>query len=79
MIPITGYAAAAVAALIYTHAYDQDPDSGWRAGDPHSAPVPKASWREWSVKLLQVLQEQPDRSDEQLVELVKQRIDLRES
>ena len=76
MIPVTEQTITAVAALVYNHAYDQDPDSGWVADDPHNAPGHEAPWCEWSAKLRQVLQEHPDVSDEQLLVEASQRVDI---
>ncbi len=78
MIPLTEYTVIAVAALIYNHAYEQDPDTGWLAGDQHSAPGHEACWLEWSRCLLHVLQEQPGASDEQVLALAAQRVDTSE-
>jgi hypothetical protein len=76
MIPITDTTVAAVAALIYNHAYEQDPDTGWLADDESSAPANALAWLEWSARLLQALQEQPDASDEQLIGLARSRVDI---
>ncbi|MGH2478090.1 MAG: hypothetical protein ACRDHW_00325 [Ktedonobacteraceae bacterium] len=75
MIPVTEYTITAVAALIYNHAYNQDPDAGWLANDEHSAPGHAPQWLEWSKHLVQVLQEQPQASDEDTISQTKQRVD----
>ncbi len=75
MIPVTDNTVMAVAALIYNHAYDQDPDTGWLAGDEHSAPGFESCWLEWSARLIEVLQEQPVLGDEQVLALAKRRVD----
>jgi hypothetical protein len=78
MIPITEHTITAVAALIYNEAYEQDPDTGWLAGDENSAPGHADSWLEWAKRLLEVMQEQPTASDKQIIETAKQRVDVRE-
>lgn len=75
MIPITNNTEKAIAALIYNHAYNQDPDSGWLANDEHSAPGFQETWLEWSRCLVQVLSEQPTASDEQVIEQARKRVD----
>jgi hypothetical protein len=77
MIPITEHTAKAVAALIYNHAYEQDPDSGWLANDEQSAPGFSMDWLEWSTHLVHVLSEQPTASDEQVIEQARQRVDVK--
>ncbi len=79
-IPVTEYTIRAVAALIYNHAYEQDPDTGWLADDEHSAPGGHGDdWLEWSKCLLHVLQEQPTASDEVVLALAAQRVDIRQA
>ena len=75
MIPITENTITAVAALVYNHAYDQDPDCGWMADDPHSAPGNEVSWLEWSAKLVQTLQEHSEMSDKQLLAEASRHVD----
>lgn len=75
MIPITENTVAAVAALIYNYAYEQDPDTGWLAGDTHSAPAHEMQWVEWAARLLEVLREQPEATDEQILASAKRRVD----
>lgn len=67
MIPITENVIIAVAALIYNHAYEQDPDTGWLAGDEHSAPANSSHWLAWSANLIQSLQEEPEAAEEQVL------------
>jgi hypothetical protein len=75
VIPITQSTITAVAALVYNHAYDQDPDCGWLADDGHSAPGRELQWLEWTTQLLKAMQEMPEASDEQVIALAKQRVD----
>ncbi|MBA2680071.1 MAG: hypothetical protein H0U76_16950 [Ktedonobacteraceae bacterium] len=75
MIPITDSTVTAVAALIYNEAYEQDPDTGWLAGDEHSSPVNSLHWLAWSASLIQSLQEQPEATDEQVLALARQCVD----
>jgi hypothetical protein len=79
MIPITEHTITAVAALIYNAAYEQDPDSGWLANDETSAPGHEDSWLEWTKRLLEVMQEQPTASDEQIIETAARRVDVHEA
>jgi hypothetical protein len=79
MIPVTENTIKAVAALIYNHAYNQDPDTGWLAHDEHSAPGNEYSWLEWSKCLIEVLQEHPKASDEQVLDLAARRVDIRKA
>lgn len=76
MIPITKNTITAVAALIYNLAYDQDPDCGWLADDEQSAPGHSPQWLEWSARLLEALQEQPQADDEQILATAKGRVDI---
>lgn len=76
MIPITAHTVTAIAALIYNHAYNQDPDCGWLAGDASSAPGHEPQWLEWSTQLIGALREQPQATDEQILELAKSRVDI---
>ena len=76
MIPITENTARAVAALIYNEAYNQDPDSGWLAEDEQSVPGDAGDWLVWTACLLQVLQEQTEASDEEVLALAQQRMDV---
>jgi pullulanase/glycogen debranching enzyme len=77
MIPITENTILAVAALIYNEAYNQDPDTGWLAGDEHSAPGHERQWLEWSAQLIQALQQQPNANDEQVLALATSKVDWR--
>lgn len=79
MIPITDHTITAVAALIYNAAYNQDPDTGWLADDPTSASGNKEAWLEWTKRLLEVMQEQPQASDEQILEQAAKRVDIKEA
>lgn len=74
MIPITENTTMAVAALIYNYAYDQDPDSGWCAGDESSAPGNSSDWLEWSTQLCRALQEKPKATDEQVIAVAKKNV-----
>ncbi|HTI15180.1 MAG TPA: hypothetical protein VL461_11535 [Dictyobacter sp.] len=75
MIPITENTVTAVAALIYNDVYEQDPDSGWMANDENSGPANDDEWRAWARAIITVLQEQPEATDEQVIELASKRID----
>jgi hypothetical protein len=75
MIPVTEHTITAVAALIYNHTYEQDPDTGWLANDEQSAPASSPAWLEWSSSLVHVLHEHADFSDEHVIALAKQRVD----
>lgn len=77
MIPITENTTKAVAALIYNHAYNQDPDSGWLANDEQSAPGFVTDWLEWSTHLVHVLSEQLTATDEQVIEQARRRVDMK--
>ena len=75
MIPVTDSTVTAIAALLYNNAYEQDPDTGWLADDEHSAPGHSLQWLEWSARLIQVLEEHPEFTDEQVLVLAEQRVD----
>jgi hypothetical protein len=76
MIPITPNTIKAVAALIYNEAYHQDPDTGWLADDPHSEPGDASDWLAWTTQLVQVLAEQPEATDEEVLSLAQQRMNV---
>jgi len=65
----------AVAALLYNLIYDQDPDCGWTPDSSEPDPTYRAGFRGFAEALLQVLETDPEASDEEIVQKAVKRVD----